>query len=152
MVCKLFVMTCPTSRNLLDNIYTVFLQYLCKKFGVQGSNLWIPQTEPAGPVLQGPVQGSAVCLNKTISPVQGSGKVSFELDQTGPLHHYAVQYRQTAVCSHYHAVVSLDFISTALLWYCPHPYSTVCCTAVAVYGTVVSPNPYSTCTRGELVL
>src|SRR6202044_4231595 len=90
MVCKLFVMTCPTSRNSRDNIYTIFLQYLCKKFGVQGLNLWIPRTEPAGPVLQGPVQGSAVCLNRTISPVQGSGKVSFELGQTGLRHHYFV--------------------------------------------------------------
>ena len=87
LVCKLFVMTLQTSSNLLYNIYTVFLQNLCKIFGVQGSDLWITQTKPAGPVLQGPVQGSAVCLNRTISPVQGSGKVSFELDQTGPRHH-----------------------------------------------------------------
>ena len=80
-------MTCQTSRNLLYNIYTAFLQILCKNVGVQGSDLWITRTEPARPVLQGPVQGLAVCLNRTISPVQGSGKVSFELDQTGPWHH-----------------------------------------------------------------
>src|ERR1700720_346641 len=35
MVCKLFIMTCQISMNLLDNIYPVFLQYLCKDFGVQ---------------------------------------------------------------------------------------------------------------------
>ena len=28
-------MTCQISMNLLDNIYPVFLQYLCKGFGVQ---------------------------------------------------------------------------------------------------------------------
>ena len=67
MVCKLSVMTCQTSMNLLDNIYIIFLQHLCKNFEVQGSNLRISRTEPAGPVLQGPVQGSAVCLNRTIS-------------------------------------------------------------------------------------
>ena len=76
------------------NIYTIFLQNLCKLFGVQGSDLWITWTEPAGPVLQGPVQGSAVCLNRTRSPVQGSGKVSFELDQTGPRHHYLINLFQ----------------------------------------------------------
>jgi len=86
-VCKLIVMTCQTLGNLLYNIYTAFLQILCKNVGVQGSDLWITRTEPAGPVLQGPVQCLAVCLNRTISPVQGSGKVSFELDQTGPRHH-----------------------------------------------------------------
>ena len=73
--CKLFVMTCQTSSDLHYNIYTVFLQKLCKNFGVQGSDLWITRTEPARPVLQGPVQGSAVCLNWTISLVQGSGNV-----------------------------------------------------------------------------
>ena len=77
--------------DLKDNIYIIFLQHLCKKIGVQGLNLQIPRTEPAGLVLQGPVQGSAVCLNRTISPVQGSGKMSFELDQTGPWHHYKWQ-------------------------------------------------------------
>ena len=51
-------MICQTSSSLLNNIYNVFLQNLCEIFGVQGSNLWITQTEPAGPVLQGPVQGS----------------------------------------------------------------------------------------------
>ena len=96
MVCKLSVMTCQTPINLLDNIYIIFLQHLCKNFGVQGSNLRIPRTEPAGPVLQGPVQGSAVCLNQTISLVQGSGKVSFELDQTGPRHHYLLQLDSVA--------------------------------------------------------
>ena len=35
MVCKLFIMTCQTSMNLLDNIYTVFLQ-----------NLWGSRFEP----------------------------------------------------------------------------------------------------------
>ena len=88
LVCKLFVMTCQTLRNWLDNIYNVFLQIFCNIFGVQGSSLWIPWTEPAELVLQGPVWGSAVCLNRTISLVQGSGKVSVELDQTGPRHHY----------------------------------------------------------------
>ena len=59
-----------------------------QRFWGSGSNRWIPRTEPAEPVLQGPVQGSAICLNRTISPVQGSGKVSFEPDQTGSRHHY----------------------------------------------------------------
>ena len=44
LVCKLFVMTCQTLSNLLYNIYTIFLQILCKIFGVQGSNLWITLT------------------------------------------------------------------------------------------------------------
>ena len=43
-----------------------------------------------------------------------------------------------AVCSRRRTVVSLDFVSTVLLLYGPHPYSTVFCTAVTVYGTVVS--------------
>ena len=59
-------MTCQTSSNLLYNIYTVFVQNLCKILGVQGSDLWITRTKPSGPVLQGPVQGSAVFLNWTI--------------------------------------------------------------------------------------
>ena len=74
LVCELFVMTCQTSSNLLYNVYTVFLQNLCKTLGVQGSDLWSTRTEPAGPVLQG--------------PVQGSGKESFEPDQTGPRNSY----------------------------------------------------------------
>src|ERR1700683_2008336 len=69
--------------------HTVFPQNLCKSFWVQGSNLWITRTEPAEPVLQGPVQGSAIYLNRTVSPVQGSGQVSFALDKTGPRHHYS---------------------------------------------------------------
>jgi hypothetical protein len=51
-----------------------------------------------------------------------------------------VKYRKTAVCSRRRTVVSLDFVSTALLRYGPYPYSTVFRTAVAVYGTVVSPS------------
>ena len=50
-----------------------------------------------------------------------------------------VKHRKMAVCSHHRTVVSLHFVSTALLRYGAQPYSTVFCTAVAVYGTVVSP-------------
>ena len=50
-----------------------------------------------------------------------------------------VKYRKTAVCSRRRTVVSLDFVSMALLRYGPYPYRTVFRTAVAVYGTVVSP-------------
>jgi len=46
-----------------------------------------------------------------------------------------VKYCKTAICSRRRTVVSLDFISTALLWYGPYPYSTVFRTAIAVlYG------------------
>src|SRR5882762_5179954 len=69
MVCKLFITTCQTSINLLDNIYIIFLQHLYKKFGVQG----IPQTKPAGPVLQGPVQGSALSTLPEPNHESGSG-------------------------------------------------------------------------------
>ena len=50
-----------------------------------------------------------------------------------------VKYRKTAVCSRRRTVVGLDFVGMALLRYGPYPYSTVFHTAVAVYGTVVSP-------------
>jgi hypothetical protein len=58
-------------------------------YAVRGSNLKITWTEPVEPVLQGPVQGSRIPLNRTIGPVQGSSKVPFELDRTEPRHHYA---------------------------------------------------------------
>ena len=45
-----------------------------------------------------------------------------------------------AICSRHRTVVCLDFESTALLRYGQYPYGTVFCTAVAVYGTVESPN------------
>jgi hypothetical protein len=54
--------------------------------------------------------------------------------------HTTVKRRKTAVCSRHRTVITLDFLSTAPLRYGPHPYSTVFCTAVAVHGTVVSPN------------
>ena len=50
----------------------------------------------------------------------------------------AVQYRKTAVYSRNRTVTNQDFVSTAWLW--SGPYSTVFRTAVAVYGTVVSPS------------
>ena len=49
-----------------------------------------------------------------------------------------IKRRKTAVCSRHRTVASLYFVSTALLRYGARPYSTVFCTAVAVYGTVVS--------------
>ena len=51
-----------------------------------------------------------------------------------------IKHHKTAVCSHPCTVTSLNFVSTVMLWYCPHPYSTIFCTAVAVYSTVVSPS------------
>ena len=51
-----------------------------------------------------------------------------------------VKRRKTAVYSRNRTVASQDFMSTAFLRYGAYPYSTVFCTAVAVYGTVVSPS------------
>jgi hypothetical protein len=51
-----------------------------------------------------------------------------------------VKYRKTAVHSRHRTVMSLDFWSTALLRYGQHPYGTVFCTAIAIYGTVESPS------------
>ena len=53
--------------------------------------------------------------------------------------HTTVKHRKTAVCSRPHTVTSLNFVSTVMLRYSPHLYSTVFCTAVAVYSMVVSP-------------
>jgi hypothetical protein len=51
-----------------------------------------------------------------------------------------VKRRKTAVYSHNRTIATQDFVSTAFLRYGAYPYSTVFCTAVAVYGTVVSPS------------
>jgi hypothetical protein len=51
-----------------------------------------------------------------------------------------VKRRKTAVYSRNRTVASQDFVSTAFLRYGAYPYSAVFCTAVAVYGTVVSPS------------
>ena len=51
-----------------------------------------------------------------------------------------VKHRKTAVYSRNRTVASQDFVSMAFLRYGAYPYSAVFCTAVAVYGTVVSPN------------
>lgn len=45
----------------------------------------------------------------------------------------------TAVCNRHRTVATSEFVSTALLRYGEHPYSAVFFTAVAVYGTVVTP-------------
>ena len=50
-----------------------------------------------------------------------------------------VKHRKTAVYSRNRTVASQDFVSTAFLRYGAYPYSAVFCTAVTVYGTVVSP-------------
>ena len=50
-----------------------------------------------------------------------------------------VKHRKTAVYSHNRTVSSQDFVSTAFLRYGAYPYSAVFCTAIAIYGTVVSP-------------
>ena len=50
-----------------------------------------------------------------------------------------VKHRKTAVYRRNRTVASQDFVSTAFLRYGAYPYSAVFCTAVAVYGTVVSP-------------
>ena len=44
-----------------------------------------------------------------------------------------------AVHSCHHTFVSLDFRSTAMLRYGQHPYGTIYCMAIAVYGTVENP-------------
>ena len=51
-----------------------------------------------------------------------------------------VKHRKMAVYSRNRTVASQDFVSTAFLRYGAYPYSAVFCTAVAVYGTVVSPS------------
>jgi hypothetical protein len=50
-----------------------------------------------------------------------------------------VKRHTTAVYSRHRTVISPEFWSTALLRYGGHPYNTVFCTAVTVYGTVESP-------------
>ena len=56
-----------------------------------------------------------------------------------------VQYRKMAIYSHHCTVLGLDFVSMALLWYGPYPYSTIFHTAVAVYSTVVNLSTYIQC-------
>jgi hypothetical protein len=53
--------------------------------------------------------------------------------------HIPIKHHKTAVCSRHRTVTSQDFVSMAMLQYGAQPYSAIFCTAVAVYGTVVSP-------------
>jgi hypothetical protein len=54
-------------------------------------------------------------------------------------YHTTVKHRKTAICGCHRTVVSLDFGSTALLWYGQHLYSAVFCTAITVYSMLESP-------------
>ena len=51
-----------------------------------------------------------------------------------------IKQHTTAIYSHHHTVICPEFWSTALLWYGGHPYNTVFCTAITVYGMVENPS------------
>src|ERR1700733_4925303 len=82
------MMTCRPLNSSTRNILSIFLQIIYILYVVRGSNLKITWTEPVEPVLQGPVQGSRIYLNRTVGPVQGSSKVPFELARPEQWHPY----------------------------------------------------------------